>query len=269
MTLSLVVPAYNEAGIVGESVRTIDAFVAGLGIEYEILLGDDGSTDGTAEEVAALNLDTVRIVRRPHRGKGAILTETLSQTRGTYAGFIDADLEIDVAYLPRFLAALDGGHDVAVGSKNLDPAMNRQRPVSRRMTTTVYNLLVRWLFDSPLSDHQAGFKLFRGDLIRSLVPGVTNEGWLWDTEVLVSCLRAGCSVKEIPVEAVRRREGHVGVVTTSWAMLRDMIGLYRSMKAGGPAIDSKPDAMSRNRASRFRGPESDDGETTAAPRGSS
>lgn len=229
--LSLVVPAFNEAGIVADSVGRIDEFLQETGLSYEIVLGDDGSTDTTADEVEALGLSCVRVLRRPHRGKGAILTDALEQTTGRYAGFIDADLEIDVAYLPEFLAALEDGYDVAVGSKSLNPELNSHRPLSRRMTTTVYNLLVRLLFRSPLSDHQAGFKLFRGDLIRSMVTEVTNEGWLWDTEVLIACERAGCSIKEIPVRAVRRREGHVSVVTTSLNMLRDMGRLYLTMNS--------------------------------------
>lgn len=235
MRLSLVVPAYNEAEVIGDSVRRIDAFLRGLEIDYEIIVGDDGSTDRTAEVVGDLALDSVRLVRRPHRGKGAILTAALMETRGAWAGFIDADLEIDVTYLPPFLAALEDGFDVAIASKNLDPELSRSRRLSRRVTTAVYNVLVRTLFRSPLSDHQAGLKLFRGSLIRSLLPDVASEGWLWDTEVLVSCLRADRSVKEIPVEAVRRREGHVGVVTTSWMMLRDMGRLYRSMGPGDRA----------------------------------
>jgi glycosyltransferase involved in cell wall biosynthesis len=248
MKLSLVVPAFNEAGVVGDSVRRIDSFLRECGWSYEIVLGDDGSTDGTADEVRGLDLDAVRVVRRPHRGKGAILTDALLATEGRFAGFIDADLEIDVDYLPRFVEALDDGFDVAVASKTLDPAMNRHRRLSRRVTTAVYNFLVRTLFRSPLSDHQAGLKLFRGDLVRGLLPEVTNEGWLWDTEVLVACLRAGCAIEEIPVEAVRRREGHVGVVTTSWAMLRDLIGLYLSMNvhpSDGPSGEPRNEPTPR------------------------
>lgn len=232
MKLSLVVPAYNEGALIADSVRRIDDFLNGMGVEYEIVVGDDGSTDDTAGKVRDLELDTVRLVSRAHRGKGAILTAALLATRGELAGFIDADLEIDVRYVPEFVAALEDGFDVAIASKTVDPALNRDRKMSRRVTTVVYNLLVRALFRSPLSDHQAGLKLFRGSLLRSLLPGVVNEGWLWDTEVLMSCLRAGRSVKEIPVRVVRRREGHVSVVSTSWMMLRDMGRLYRSM---GPA----------------------------------
>lgn len=229
--LSLVVPAFNEAEVVADTVERIDEFLRETGLSYEIVLGDDGSTDATAEKVEALGLSRVRVIRRPHRGKGAILSYTLGRTTGRYAGFIDADLEISVSYLPEFLAALENGHDVAIGSKVLDPELNNHRPMSRRMTTAGYNLLARLLFRSPLSDHQAGFKLFRGNVIRSVVSDVTNDGWLWDTEVLIACQRADCSIKEIPVKAVQRREGHVGVFTTSWNMLRDMGRLYLSMNS--------------------------------------
>lgn len=226
MKLSMVVPAYNEAATIADSVSRIDAHLRELGIEYEIILGDDGSVDGTADTAAAAGVDTLRIVRRPHRGKGAILTAALKETRGRYAGFIDADLEIDIGYLPEFLRAMESGFDAAIGSKNLKSEFQESRALRRRLTTTIYNVLVRTLFRSPLSDHQAGLKLFRGEYLRSILPEIRNEGWLWDTEVLVTYLRAGKTIKEIPVKTEHRREGHVGFVSTSWQMFRDMWRLY-------------------------------------------
>lgn len=226
MKLSMVVPAYNEAETVGESVRRIDAHLRDLGIEYEIVLGDDGSVDDTVAEAEATGVERLRVVQRPHRGKGAILTEALQETRGRYVGFIDADLEIDIGYLPKFLDALDGGYDAAIGSKNLKTEFQESRTLRRRFSTAVYNVLVRTLFRSPLSDHQAGFKLFRGDYLRSILPDIRNEGWLWDTEVLVTYLRSGKRIKEIPVRTQHRREGHVSFVRTSWQMFRDMWRLY-------------------------------------------
>lgn len=230
MKLSLVVPAYNEEGVVGSSVRRIDAEMRRLGVSYEILVGDDGSTDGTAAEVRNLGLERVAVIQRPHRGKGGILTAAMLEGRGEYVGFVDADLEIDIAYFGTFLEALEDGYDVAVASKNLDPASARSRRFTRRVTTTVYNFLVRLLFRSPLSDHQGGMKLFRGTYLRSVLPTVKNTGWLWDTEVLISCLRDGKRIKEIPVEVRPRRDGYVNVATTSWSMLRDMLRLYRSTR---------------------------------------
>lgn len=225
MKVSIVLPAYNERRLIAGSVRAVDASLAGLGREYEVIVGDDGSVDGTADAVRRLDLERVRVIREPHRGKGAILTRCLLASRGEYAGFLDADLEIDASYLPRFVEALDAGFDAAIASKTLDPA-SRERPLSRRITTGGYNFLVRGLFGSPISDHQAGLKLFRGDYLRSILPAIRSEGWLWDTEILLRLLRDGKRVEEIPVTARPVRDGHVAMVATSLQMLRGLLRLY-------------------------------------------
>lgn len=231
MKLSLVVPAYNESGIVEHSIERIDAHLNDLDVSYELVLGDDGSTDDTAARVRDLGLDGIRVIREPHRGKGAILTSALLETRGEYAGFIDADLEIDIGYISEFIDALDDGYDAAVASKNLESEYARRRQPSRRLITGGYNLLTRTLFRSPLSDHQAGLKLFRGDDLRALLPRVSSTGWLWDTEVLVNYLEQGKRIKEIPVEAQRCREGHVNIITTPLVMLWNLLRLYLSRLA--------------------------------------
>lgn len=238
MKVSLVVPAYNEGGVIGHSVRRIDSELGDLGVPYEIVVGDDGSTDGTAEEVRELGLETVRIVRRPHRGKGAILTAAIPETRGGIVGFIDADLEIDIRYLDEFVSALEAGYDVAIASKNLDPEYARDRKPSRRLTTAGYNFLVRRLFGTGISDHQAGFKLFRREIVEPVLREVKATGWLWDTEVLLGILERGGRIREIPVRTEDHREGHVNVVSTSWNMFRDIWKLYlsdgrRRPRAGG------------------------------------
>lgn len=232
MRLSLVVPAFNEEEVIGSSIRRIDSVLADLDLSYEIVVGDDGSSDETVERVERLGLDSVRIVRRKHRGKGAILTASLREARGAYTGFIDADLEIDIGYIDEFLSALDAGFDAAIASKNLEPELARDRKPSRRLTTAGYNFLVRRLFRTDISDHQAGFKLFRREALRAVLPEVRATGWLWDTEVLVALLDEGGRVREIPVRTESRREGHVQVLSTSWNMLRDVWKLYR-LNGGG------------------------------------
>jgi len=231
--LSLVMPAYNEAAIAASSVRAVDALLARLGLPYEIIVADDGSEDGTAKVVDAAGLPAVRVVQRPHRGKGGALTAGLSEATGEYVGFLDIDLEISEDYIPTFLSALENGYDVAIASKVLDREEARRRPLKRRVTTAGYNWLARRLFGTGLSDHQAGLKLFRREAIVPILPEVRSEGWLWDTEVLALCARRGCRVKEIAVATRPVRPGHVSVVSTSWDMLRNLLDLKRRLNGNG------------------------------------
>lgn len=233
MRLSLVMPAYNEESIAATSVRTVDAVLSRLGVAYEILVADDGSEDGTAAAVENSGVETARVLRHPHRGKGGALTAGLSEAAGDLLGFLDIDLEISEEYLPAFVAALQEGYDVAIASKVLDREESRRRPLRRRITTAGYNWLVRVLFRTGLSDHQAGLKMFRRETLAPILPEVRSEGWLWDTEVLALCARRGCRVKEIAVATRPVRPGHVRVVATSWDMLRNLIGLKRRLNGNG------------------------------------
>jgi glycosyltransferase involved in cell wall biosynthesis len=229
MRLSLVLPAFNEVAVCAGSVSAVAEVLAGLDLTYEIIVADDGSEDGTKEAVEAVELPNVRVVRRPHRGKGAALTAGLSEASGDYLGFLDIDLEISEDYLPEFVAALDEGYDVAIASKVLDPEQARQRPLKRRITTSAYNWLVRLLFRTGIGDHQAGLKLFRREALEPVIGLVESEGWLWDTEVLARCVDNDCRVKEIGVVTRRVRPGHVSVVSTSLEMLTQLFGLRKRL----------------------------------------
>jgi glycosyltransferase involved in cell wall biosynthesis len=229
MRLSLVLPAYNEATIAASSARIVDSVLDDMGIDYEIIVADDGSQDGTGDSVESAGLARVRVVKQPHRGKGAALTRGLSAATGDYVGFLDIDLEISEEYLPAFIEALDDGFDIAIASKVLDPMEARQRPLRRRVTTAAYNWLVRLLFKTGLGDHQAGLKLFRRDALEPVIGRVESEGWLWDTEVLALCVRNGCTVKEIGVATRPVRPGHVSVVSTSMEMLTQLFGLRKRL----------------------------------------
>ncbi len=223
--LSLVVPAYNEEELIGGSLRTIHDYLSGLSASFEILLVDDGSTDRTVERALALDLSRLRILRRPHLGKGAALSAGFLASRGTYAAFLDADLEIQPHYLADLLQAVEGGYGAAIASKVAGTA-HRSRTPLRRLATWGYNALARALFRSPSSDHQAGLKLFRGDLIRGVVVDVHATSWIWDTEVLVELQRLGTGILEVPITITRtRRASKVSLFATSFEMLAGLLAL--------------------------------------------
>ncbi|HSM37282.1 MAG TPA: glycosyltransferase [Longimicrobiales bacterium] len=251
MDLTLILPAFNEEALIADAVRAVDDYLADLGLgTYEILVGDDGSTDATAERARSAGRAAVRVLSFPHAGKGGVLSSTMLESRGRIVGFLDADLEIAPTYVGECLARLRDGYDIAIASKTLNPEFARQRTLKRRAATRGYNLLVRLLFGSRLHDHQAGLKVFDGELIRSLVPRVRNAGWLWDTEVLVLARAAGARVAEVAVTTVPRPGEPGSVASMTWEMFRSLLALRWRIGAGGPRGDDESRPVSAGAAAR-------------------
>lgn len=239
MELSLILPAFNEEALIAESVRRVDAYLRGLGVTYEVLIGDDGSTDATAQRVRELDLPRVRVLSFPHAGKGGVLSASIPESTGRFVGFLDADLEIAPEYVGACLDRLRSAYDIAIASKTLNPEYARRRSFKRRVATRGYNFLVRVLFGSRLHDHQAGLKVFDGDLIRGLIPHVRNTGWLWDTEVLVLARGIRAKVAEVAVTTVPRPGAPTDVASMTWEMFRSLLALRwrmgraRGLRSGG------------------------------------
>lgn len=228
--LTLVLPAHNEAGVIAESVRSVDAYLRTLSLTYRIVVGDSASTDDTAAVVRALELPSVQVIHSPVPGKGTILSRCFRASEGEYMGFIDADMEIDVSYVGPMLERLEAGCDAVVASKSLDPGLNRHRPWSRRLNTAVYNGIVRLLFRTQFRDHQAGLKLFRSGPLKRALERVESPAWLWDTELLVALVRQGGTVEEYPI-ATRPREGSGFSATLNpLALARDLLAVYRRQR---------------------------------------
>jgi len=117
--------------------------------------------------------------------------------------------------------------------KVFGPTEANRRPLKRRITTTAHSWLLRTLLQTNRGDHQAGLKLFRGDVVRPVLADVESEGWRWDTEALARCVRNGCSVKEIAIAARPVRPGRVNVVSTSWEMPVQLLRLRRRLGEHG------------------------------------
>lgn len=183
------------------------SYLDGLGLDYELIVGDSGSTDGTGKIIRDLGLARVRVVRDELPGKGRILTRCLSQARGRYVGFLDADLEIPEDTLGTLLDRLHGGADAAVAVK--DETVSR-RPLHRRVISRFLKLVLWGLFRTGVSDHQAGCKLFRAAVLRQILPLVRSKGWMWDSEVLVYIHKRRRRIEQVPVVAVSTRPSRFG-----------------------------------------------------------
>lgn len=195
--VSIVVPAHNEERLIGASVQQIRALLDRVAPGSQIVVCDAASDDGTAAAVTEADVPGVRLLSSPTRSKGATVTLGLTASRCDPLGFIDADLDINVGYIPSMLEALEEGYDAAIAVK--DPTRDG-RPWTRRLLTRAYNSAARTLLRTPFTDHQAGLKLFRREPLMTVLPRVRSRGFLWDTELLLRLHRNGCRIHETPVE---------------------------------------------------------------------
>lgn len=208
--LSVVIPAYNEAERLPETLRAVLAYLDRQPYRAEILVVDDGSADGTAAVAERLlPPGRGRVLREPHRGKGASVRAGMLAARGAVALFTDADLAVPIAETGRLLAALDGAA-VVIGSREGAGASREGEPAFRHVMGRVFNRVVRIIALPGIDDTQCGFKLFRADAAHAIFPRMRLYGpeapqvhgarvTGFDVEVLVIARRQGLAIREVPV----------------------------------------------------------------------
>jgi len=197
IALSVVLPALNEADSLAAMVRRIATVLDGLGITGEIIVVDDGSTDGTAAVAAAL---PVTLICHPsNRGYGAALRTGFDAAQGQRIFFTDADQQFDLAELAGLLKAAEQA-DIAVGYRQV-----RRDPLYRRLNAAAWGGLVGRLFSLPVRDINCAFKVFRREVVEQI--SLRSTGAFINTELLARAQAAGFTVAEIPVGHYARATG--------------------------------------------------------------
>lgn len=231
-SFSLVIPAYNEAERIGETLREAIAYLREASPGSEIIVVDDGSSDATPEVVRAAfagarEIETRLMQRSPNAGKGAAVRAGLiAATRGV-ALFSDADLSTPIDELPKLLQPIFAGElDVAFGSRALDRRLIGNRQAwHREQAGRVFNLAVRLTTGLPFWDTQCGFKAFRLETLRPLLPEARSDGFGFDVELLYLAHKGGLRMREIPVRWNHHEGSKVHMVHDSLRMLREVIAL--------------------------------------------
>jgi len=206
--MSIVIPAFNEAAKIAADVEAASRFLAGARLEGEIIVVDDGSTDGTAAAAADVPVPegmARRVIRyEANRGKGYAVRRGVAETHGRYVLFADSGLCVPFENALRGLELIRHGQcDIAHGSRHLPQStLVRDKTLYRRMVTRVFRWIVPALMHVPrhLTDTQCGFKLYRGSVARQLYPQCVCDGFLFDVEVVLRAVRAGYRIEEFPVE---------------------------------------------------------------------
>ncbi|MCL6451134.1 MAG: glycosyltransferase family 2 protein [Acetobacteraceae bacterium] len=243
-SISLIIPAYNESERLPGTLKAVDTYLSGRPGDYEILVADDGSTDGTAQVAASFlpYRGSLRVLASPvNLGKGNAVRRGVLASRGDVVAFTDADLSAPIAELDRLISALDRC-EAAIASRVVRGAWVRvPQPLHRRLMGLAFKALVKLLFFPDLEDTQCGLKAFRGEAARRAFALCRVDGFAFDVEVLAVLRRLGCRVCEVPVIWDDSPRSRVRLLRDPGRMLADLlrVRLGLSLGAYGPASPAR------------------------------
>ena len=238
--VDIVVPVYNEVVALPAGVRRLHEYLErSFPFSWRVTIVDNASTDGTwfVAGQLAREFERVRAVHLDQKGRGRALRSAWSTSDAAIVAYMDVDLSTDLDALLPLVASLVSGHsDIAIGSR-LAPGASVARFPKREFISRAYNFLLRAVFATPVRDAQCGFKAVRADVARRLLPEIEDDGWFFDTELLLLARRNGLRIHEVPVDWVDDADSRVDVVGTAAVTSRASRGMVRRFWSGGGRVE--------------------------------
>jgi len=229
-TVEVTIPVYNEERTLPRSIqRLLRHIETDFPFPTRITIVDNASVDATWDIAHNLALyhPAVSAIRLPEKGRGRALRAAWSRSEADVLCYMDVDLSTGLDALLPLVAPLASGHsDIAIGSRLARGARTVRGP-KRELVSRAYNLILRATLGSGFTDAQCGFKAIRRDAARALLPAVADEGWFFDTELLVLAERSGLRIHEVPVDWVDDPDSRVAIVPTAIA---DLKGVWRMLR---------------------------------------
>jgi len=233
--VDIVIPVYNEETDLEPSVRRLHEHLsAGVPYPFQITVADNASTDSTLEVAnrLAAEFPSVRVVHMPEKGKGRALRAVWSTSDAAILAYMDVDLSTDLAAVLPLIAPLVSGHsDLAIGTR-LHRGSRVVRGAKREFISRSYNLMLRHTLSTRFSDATCGFKAIRQEVAAHLLPLVEDNGFFFDTELLVLAERSGLRIHEVPVDWIDDPDSRVHIVSTAKADIRGIVRLARALATG-------------------------------------
>jgi glycosyltransferase involved in cell wall biosynthesis len=230
-TIEIVVPVFDEEAALEHNVELLLAYMRReFPFRFSIVVADNASTDGTPAIAAALaeRHEEVRSLRLERKGRGLALRTAWLASEADVVSYMDVDLSTNLESLLPLVAPILSGHsELSIGTRIAHHAHVRRR-LKREVLSRGYNGLIRVGFRSAFSDAQCGFKAVRADIARELVPLVRDDGWFFDTELLLLAERSGLRIHEVPVDWIEDLDSRVDLPAT---IAGDLRGLWRVRRA--------------------------------------
>lgn len=230
---SLVIPMYNEAAILPDTLPALNAYMQKNFDDYEILFSDDGSTDGSAELVANCGYPHVRVISYPeNRGKGCAVRCGMLAARGDVVLFTDCDLAYGVEAIRMMYDAFSNcSFDVIIGSRNLGKDGYEGYSLLRKIASKVYIQTLCIVGGFSLSDSQCGFKAFTKEAVQKIFPYCQTDGFAFDFEAILIAGRQKLKIGEFPVKIINHRASKIHVLSDSFKMLGDLRRIKKHVRS--------------------------------------
>jgi dolichyl-phosphate beta-glucosyltransferase len=225
--LTLILPAYNEAGRIATTVGEAVDYFRSRGVSYEIVVAADGD-DGTREIVAGMGVSDpgLRVIGRPGRhGKGRGIREAVAVSTGSVIGFADADNKVPITEYDKFAPHLAAGAPVVIGSRALERSLiEKKQPWFRQAGSQGFRVFMQLVTGlRHISDTQCGFKFFQHDIAKHLFRLQKIDGYMYDVEILLLAHRLGLPVREIPIRWRDDNDSRLDLVAGNIRNVRDIL----------------------------------------------
>ena len=225
--LSIIIPAHNEAQRLPPSLEQIDNFLQEQSYSTEVIVVENGSSDGTIEIAKSFekNMPFLRVFHEEARGKGLAIKRGMLEAVGQYRFLCDADLSMPIEQVNRFLPPNLESVDVAIGSREVPGSRRYNEPPYRHFIGRIFNTMVRWLVLPGLQDTQCGFKCFHEIVAEAVFPLQRLDGMSFDAEVLYIARKKGFKIVEVPIDWYHDPDSRVRLVKDSLRMGLDLISI--------------------------------------------
>lgn len=227
INFSLVLPCYNESEHLRVSCSQILTTLKRLNCSFEIIFVEDCSSDDTREilsdVIKKLKHNKVKVIyHKKNMGRGRAVMDGIMSAKGEVVGFIDIDCEVSPEYISQFLNMVRNNYDVVSAHRKYGFSING---ITRALASKCYSFLVIILLGSALTDTEAGYKFFNRRKIVPILKKIKNNGWFWDTEIMVRSQRSGLRITHIPVKFNRRidKTSTVRLIPDSIEYLKNII----------------------------------------------
>lgn len=234
MKISVVVPVYKQERTIEEDIAAIGKALAGIAQPSEIVVVVDGSPDKTFEKIRPHSSETVKVFSyEKNKGKGYALRYGAARSDGEIVVFLDSGMDINPEGISMLFEHMKWYRaDIIIGSKR-HPASKVDYPFIRKVTSSVYQLLVFFLFGLRVHDTQTGLKMFRREVLEKVLPRLLVKQYAIDVEILAIAFHLGFRrIYEAPVDVKYQFDDltHASTIGNIWRMIKDTLAVFYRLR---------------------------------------